>query len=164
MAGGTCPLTPLFVHHRSDTALGFADSAFTVSFEVISAIMVVREAFRVALGKGADMKSKILKTIRLPIFALAGVMLFVGAPRAEAKHHNHHHHDYDSNYYGGYPYDYGVYPYGYGFDYPYYGGGFVGGFGGGRGGFGHGGGFHGGGGGFHGGGGGFHGGGGGGHR
>jgi hypothetical protein len=68
-----------------------------------------------------------LKKLGLPILALAGVMMFVGAPRADAKRHFRVHHD-------AYPYAYDpyYYPYGYGYDYPYYGGGSFGGFGGGH--------------------------------
>jgi hypothetical protein len=46
----------------------------------------------------ADMKHNALKTIRLPVLALAGVMLLAGVSRAEAKHH----HNYNSYYYGDY--------------------------------------------------------------
>ena len=45
-----------------------------------------------------------LRKIRLPALALVGVMMFVGAPSAEAKHHHHHRYIYDypafKNYYG----------------------------------------------------------------
>ena len=36
-----------------------------------------------------------LRTLRFPVLALAGVMMFVGAPRAEAKHYHHHGYVYD---------------------------------------------------------------------
>ena len=69
------------------------------------------------------MLTKTLKKLGLPILALAGMLMFVGAPKADAAVH-----------FGvgiGVPYGYGYpYPYAYGYGYPYYGG-FYGGWGGG---------------------------------
>lgn len=52
------------------------------------------------------MKGKTLKKVKLPVLALAGVMMFVGAPRADAMEHHHHNHvyygyAYPSHYNGG---------------------------------------------------------------
>jgi hypothetical protein len=37
-----------------------------------------------------DIKHKILKKIRLPVLALAGVMMFAGVPRVNAEEHHHY--------------------------------------------------------------------------
>src|SRR5258708_35202451 len=66
------------------------------------------------------MINKILKTLGLPVLALAGAMMFVGAPKADARVHVRVY-PYSYPYYDPY-----YYPYGYGYDYPYYGGGFFG--------------------------------------
>ena len=81
------------------------------------------------------MLKKTLKKLGLPIIALAGMMMFIGAPKADAAVHF-------GVYLGGpaYPYAYSypyypyaypsyaypyAYPYGYGYGYPYYGGGYL---------------------------------------
>lgn len=38
------------------------------------------------------MKNKALRKVKLTVFALAGVMTLVGAPRADAKEYRHHNH------------------------------------------------------------------------
>jgi hypothetical protein len=86
-----------------------------------------------------NMLQKTLKKLGLPILALAGIMMFVGTPKADAAVRF-------GVYLGGpaYPYAYSypyaypnyyypyTYPYGYGYAHPYYGGGYYGGYWGGR--------------------------------
>jgi hypothetical protein len=38
------------------------------------------------------MKSETLRKVKLSILALAGFMMFVGAPRVDAAEYHHHHH------------------------------------------------------------------------
>jgi uncharacterized membrane protein YgcG len=98
------------------------------------------ERMGVALREGYMIK-KILRKLGLPILALAGVMMFVGTPKADAQARfgvylggPAYPYAYPYPYGYGYPYYYDpyAYPYGYSYPYPYYGGGFFGGFWGGR--------------------------------
>lgn len=80
------------------------------------------------------MINKTLKKLAPPILALAGVMMFVGAPQANAQvdfrfhrygypfGYNSYHYPYYQPYYYPYRQPY-YYPYGYGYAYPYYYGG-----------------------------------------
>jgi uncharacterized membrane protein YgcG len=81
------------------------------------------------------MIKKILRKLGLPIFALAGVMMFVGTPKADAQVRFGAYlgapvypYAYSYPYGYGYPgyYDPYAYPYGYSYPYPYYGGGWSG--------------------------------------
>jgi len=88
-------------------------------------ILFGREAMRIALWKD-KMTNKTLKQLGLPMLALAAVMMFAGAPKANAQVDSRFHRygypfAYNPYYYPYYqPY---YYPYGYGYSYPYYYGG-----------------------------------------
>src|SRR5208282_906388 len=92
------------------------------------------EAMGVAPPGRLIMLKKTLKKIGLPILALAGMMMFLGTPKANAAvrfgvgigvpYAYSYPYPYAYGYPGYYPY---AYPYAYGYGYPYYGG-FYGGY------------------------------------